>query len=1005
MKIRKKLIEVALPLDAINQASAREKGNPFLKGHPRNLHQWWARRPLAAARAVIFSQMVDDPSEYVDVLLGDPIKRRKAVSVLKARSKVWEAARALAEKASLAGIEAPAPGPEPVLESVAAEIERERLFEIVRRLVLWENTTNPSVLQEARDEIWQSWRRTCAENADHLEARELFDRHRLPMFHDPFAGGGALPLEAQRLGLDAHASDLNPVAVLINKVSIEIPPAFSGAAPVNPESRGRLDHSRTWSGAEGLAEDVRYYARWIRDEAERRIGHLYPRVHISSAITKDRPDLQAYLGRNLPVVAWIWSRTVRSPNPAFATIQVPLASTFMLSTKREKEAYVEPIIEGSGYRFDVKIGAPPEKSLAKKGTKSGGSGSSFLCLMSGTPMPFEYIRSEAKGGRLGMRLVAVVAEGDRGKVYLAPTPEMESVAMAVRANDVPDVDLPAKALGFRIQEYGMSKWRDLFTERQLVALTTLSTLVAETRERVRQDAVAAGFPADSTTLSADGRGGLAYGEAVASIEALVLGKFADYGNTICTWNPTNQNVGHLFTKHAIPMAWDFPEASPLDGGLSFDSIASGVALAVENLPAAGMGKAFQHDSALPLVSDRRPVISTDPPYYDNIGYADLSDFFYFWLRRSLRHVFPSIFATLVVPKAEELVATPHRHGGRAKAEAFFLDGMTRAMHSLVAQGHPGFPVTIFYAFKQAETESEVGTASTGWETFLEAVLRAGFGISGTWPMRTEREARAVGQGTNSLASSIILVCRPRGVTSAATRREFIADLKAELPAALANLQRGSIAPVDLAQAAIGPGMAVFSKYAEVLDADGRALTVRQALGLINDVVDETLAQQEGDFDPESRWAITWLESHGFDAGPSGEAILLSTARGTALNALEQSGIVEAQGGKVRLLRPAELPKDWDPATDPRLTTWEVVHHLIRVLETGGEAAAAQMVVHLGGHAEVGRELAYRLFIICERKKRAAEALSYNGLVQSWREIMRLAHERREPSETQSGFFT
>lgn len=961
--VKKKLIEVALPLDAINVASAREKGNPFLKGHPRNLHQWWARRPVAAARAVIFAQMVDDPSAHPDLF---PTGKKQ-------------------------------------------EKERQRLFRIIEDLVLWENATNETVLQAARDEIWASWRRACAENAGHPRAKELFDRDKLPAFHDPFAGGGSLPLEAQRLGLEAYASDLNPVAVLICKAMIEIPPKFAGRPPVNPEWREEAAGTKTltsWKGAQGLAEDVRYYGRWMRDEAEKRIGHLYPKIEVTAEMAKERPDLKSYVGQRLAVTAWLWTRTVKSPNPAFAQVEVPLAATFMLSTKAGKqEAYVEPVIEEGGYRFTVKVGMPKDAKAAKRGTKSGSSGSSFLCLMSGTPMPFAFLRSEAKAGRMGARLMAIVAEGDRERVYLAPTPEMEATALSAKPTDVPETGLPAKALGFRVQEYGMTRWRDLFTPRQLVALTTFSDLVQEARERVQRDALAAGLPDAPEPLCCGGAGAVAYADAVATVEALVLDKLADYNNTICTWNPTNQNVGHLFTKQAIPMAWDFPEASPLDGGLSFDSIAAGVARSVEPLPALLYGESFQHDCATALAADRSPIIATDPPYYDNIGYADLSDFFYVWLRRSLKPVFPDLFTTLAVPKAGELVAAPYRHGSKDKAESFFLDGMTQAMHRLIEQAHPAFPVTIYYAFKQSESESETGTASTGWETFLDAVIRAGFGISGTWPMRTERAARSVGQGTNALASSIILVCRPRAAEApTATRREFASALKAELPTALKLLQRGNIAPVDLAQAAIGPGMAIYTCYARVVDASGEPVSVREALALINQTLDEALAEQEGDFDADTRWALVWFEQQGFAEGEYGVAEQLSKSKNTSIDGMKEDGLLVSKAGKVRLLRPGELSADWDPSSDNRLTAWETVHQLIRALEAGGESAAAELAKKLGSKAEPARELAYRLYQMCERKKRAAEALSYNALVQSWPEIQRLAREGGTPKTEEAGLF-
>ena len=993
VKSKKKLIEVALPLKAINEASAREKS--IRHGHPSTLHLWWARRPLAAARAVIFAQMVDDPSEYVDTLKSDSKLQRKAENIQKARKKRWDEATETLAKAREAGISAPEPGPEPDLDEILAEIERERLFKIIEELVLWENTTNETVLQKAREEIWQSWRRTCADNADHPRANELFDRKKLPAFHDPFAGGGALPLEAQRLGLEAYASDLNPVAVLINKAMIEIPPKFAGRPPVNPESRkGQLD-IKTWKGAQGLAEDVRYYGQWMRDEAEKRIGHLYPKIEITAAMAKERPDLQPLVGQKLTVIAWLWARTVKSPNPAFRNVDVPLASTFMLSTKPGKEAWVEPVIEDGGYRFTVKVGKPKNAEAAKNGTKLA-RGANFKCLMSGAPIASEHIYGEANAGHMRARLMAVAAEGERSRVYLAPTAEHEAVAGKAKPEWKPEVAMPENPRWFSPPLYGLKTYGELFTPRQLVALTTFSDLVTEVKKRIHPDAIAAGLTDDRTPLHDGGCGVTAYGEAVAVYLACGISRSADFWSNLCIWanQPKNELVTHLFGRQAIPMAWDYAEANPFSGsGGNFEKNLSYVAMGIDFLAGAARGHANQANAATNSVSADK-IVSTDPPYYDNIGYADLSDYFYVWLRRSMKSVFPDVFATLAVPKADELVATPYRHGSKAKAEAFFLDGMTLAMHRLAEQTHQAFPVTIYYAFKQSESDENDGTTNTGWDTFLEAVIRAGFALTGTWPMRTERQGRMVGNGTNSLASSIVLVCRPRAADApTATRREFVAALQRELPEALRHLQAGNIAPVDLAQAAIGPGMAVFTRYAKVLDAQGKALSVREALSLINETLDTALAEQEGDFDADSRWALAWFEQSGFDEGEYGVAEVLATAKATSISGLQSAGILVAGRGKVRLLKPEELPADWDPATDERLTNWETVHHLIRVLEHGGgEKSAADLVAKLGTKAEAARELAYRLYALCERKKRAAEALSYNGLVQSWPELVRLAQE-------------
>jgi putative DNA methylase len=988
--MRKKLIEVALPLEAINKASAREKS--IRHGHPSTLHLWWARRPLAAARAVIFSQMVDDPSTYVDELRADPKLKRRAESVLKAKRKVWEEATALAQKAEGTNVVVPEPGPEPTLDDVLADIERQRLFRIIEDLVLWENTTNESVLQVAREEIWASWRRACAENADHPRAKELFDRNSLPAFHDPFAGGGALPLEAQRLGLESYASDLNPVAVLINKAMIEIPPKFAGKPPANPKSRGDVNlFAREWKGAQGLAEDVRYYGQWMRDEAEKRIGRLYPKVKVTAEMVKSRPDLEPYADRELTVIAWLWARTVKSPNPAFAQVDVPLASTFMLSTKAGKEAYVEPVIENGGYRFTVQVGKPKDAQGANSGTKASGRGANFLCVMSGTPIAGDYIKSEGTAGRMGVRLMAIVAEGNRGRVYLPPTPDMESIALKAEPTWKPEGEIPKRMTGGNCTPYGLTSWGDLFTPRQLVALTTFSDLVQEARERVQRDAIAAGLHHDARHLRDGGAGAQAYADAVGVYLGLGVDKATDYNTTLVAWSPTRDQAKSTFARQALPMVWDYAEINQLARAAGDFSVSlEGGIRFLESGASGGGGAASQADAATQAIS-RHKVVSTDPPYYDNIGYADLSDFFYVWLRRSLRPVYPELFTTLTVPKSEELVATPYRHGGREQAETFFLGGMTHAMNRLSAQAHQDFPVTIYYAFKQAESDDNEGTASTGWDTFLAAVIEAGFAISGTWPMRTERGSRSIGIGTNALASSIILVCRSRTVAApTATRREFVSALKVELPHALAHLQRGNIAPVDLAQAAIGPGMAVYTRYDKVLDAEGKPLTVREALALINQTLDEALAEQEGDFDADSRWALTWFEQQGFDEGEYGLAEQLSKSKNTSVAGMKEAGILAQKPGKVRLLRPDELASDWDPDTDPRLTAWEVVHHLIRVLAKGGEPAASQLVSKLGAKAEIARELAYRLYTLCERKKRAAEALTYNGLVQSWPELLRLA---------------
>lgn len=969
MTTRKKLIEVALPLEKINEASAREKS--IRHGHPSTLHLWWARRPLAAARAVIFAQMVDDPGSW----------------------------------------------PELFPTEAAQEAERQRLFRLIEQLVLWENTTNEDLLQQARDEIWKSWHRTCADNHDHPRAAELFDPDKLPAFHDPFAGGGALPLEAQRLGLESYASDLNPVAVLINKAMIEIPPKFAGMPPVNPEARkGRMALDQQWRGAQGLAEDVRYYGQWMRDEAEKRIGHLYPKIEVTAEMVRERPDLKPYLGQKLTVIAWLWARTVKSPNPAFAHVDVPLASTFMLSTKPGKEAYVEPVItpsprvgEGAGgeggYHFTVRTSKPKDPEAAKNGTKLS-RGANFRCLMSETPIAGDYVKAEGQAGRIDAKLMAIVAEGARGRIYLAPTPEHEAIARQARPTWEPETPLPHDPRNFWTVQYGLTTFGDLFTPRQLVALNTFADLVGEAREQVHRDALAAGLRDDGRGLEVGGTGATAYAEAAAVYFTFAVDRGAESWCSLSRWQSTGDFVAGAYARQALPMIWDYAEVNPFSTSTrNFRDAIEWVAEVTQDLPGTSSGASTQHNAGEKFNSGGVlcKVISTDPPYYDNIGYADLSDFFYVWMRRSLQPVFPSLFATLAVPKAEELVATPYRHGSKEHAERFFLEGMTRVMQHLAEQTHPEFPVTIYYAFKQSETDGFDGTSSTGWETFLDAVIRAGFSISGTWPVRTEREARSISLGSNALASSIVLVCRPRPQSApTVTRRDFLAALKTELPVALKAMQRGNIAPVDLAQASIGPGMAVYTRYGKVIDASGKPLSVREALALINATLDEVLAEQEGDFDADTRWALAWFEQYGFETGEYGVAETLSKAKNTSVAGMVGAGLIASGAGKVRLLRPEDLPAQWDPSADSRLTVWEMVHHLVRALDQG-EQRAAGLLAQLGAQAETARELAYRLYSICERKKRAAEALAYNSLVQSWGEMARLSQEQpREKVPMQQG---
>jgi len=915
--VKRKLIEVALPLEAINVASAREKS--IRHGHPSTLHLWWARRPLAACRAVLFASLVDDPS-------SDPERF---------------------------------PTPKTV------EDERTRLFGIIERLVQWENTTNEAVLEEARAEI----RRSTGGNP--------------PPVLDPFCGGGSIPLEAQRLGLTAYASDLNPVAVLITKALIEIPPRSANLPPVHTDARAGVGGTGAWKGAAGLAEDVRRYGAWMRDEAERRIGHLYPKVRL--------PKEQG--GGQATVIAWLWARTVTCPNPACGA-RMPLVRSFALSTKKGKEAWVEPIVDRAArtVRFEVRTGrgTPPDGTVGRQGAR---------CLVCESPVPLAHVRAESRAKRMDAQLMAIVAEGQRGRIYLEPNDEHEAIARSAEPTWAPETDLPEQALGFRVQGYGMTKHRDLFTPRQLVALTTFSDLVGEARERVLRDAA-----------TASDRDAPAYADAVATYLAFAVDRVADRHTTIATWDssPTKLQLRNTFARQALPMTWDFGEGNPFAASSGTLGPSVGwVAEAVASSPVDASGTARQHDATRATNDAVEPMVSTDPPYYDNVPYADLSDFFYVWLRRSLGGIYPELFGTLLTPKAAELVADSTRYGGREPARSHFEDGLATAFERLRAVADPSVPVTVYYAFKQAESDDDnddgsIAVASTGWETMLEGLLASGFAIDGTWPMRSELANRMRSLGSNALASSIVLVCRSRAADAGiTTRKDFVASLKRELPEALRTLQHGNIAPVDLAQSAIGPGMAVFSRYARVLEPDGSAMRVRTALGLINAVLDEILAEQEGEFDPDTRWAIAWYEQHGMKDAEYGVAETLSKAKNTSVGGLVEAGIVAAARGRVRLLARDEYDADWDPARDRRVPAWEATQRLVRVLLADGEAAAGELLGRLGGLGDTARDLAYRLYGVAERKGWTEEARAYNALVVAWTDLSRGAEAARAAGPAQA----
>lgn len=955
MTDRRKLIEVALPLETINRESAREKS--IRHGHPSTLHLWWARRPLAAARAVLFAQLVDDPSSHPDRFPTEEDQRR----------------------------------------------ERERLHGIIERLVVWENVRDESLLAEARAEIMAST-----------------DNNPPPIL-DPFAGGGTIPLEAQRLGLEAHASDLNPVAVLINKALIEIPPKFRDQQPVSPEAEQRIGGYR---GAEGLAADVRAYGQWMRDEAERRIGHLYPKADLSLAEERGSdPALAEERGTSVSkpvpkpqpanVIAWIWARTVTCPNPACG-IEMPLVRSWWLGKKKGKEAYAVPSVvtdpqHPSGQRVKFDIGHDPAKApTAETDGTVGRTGAECVACHSGVDL--KYVRAEGKAGRLSAQLMSIVAEGQRRRVYLPASEEQVARADVPTPDTIPTASIPPQAPSFRVQAYGMTRWSDLFTPRQLTALTTFSDLVGEARERVLQNALAAGME-EGASLERGGTGAAAYADAVATFLAMALSRTLNKSTAINSWDssPKMEAVRGLFARQAIPMAWDFAESN-ITGGSSGDygEDLKWVTQVLDRLPIFGdAGVAVQADAS--VSNAQGALISTDPPYYDNIGYSDLSDFFYVWLRRSLRSVHPQLLSTMLVPKAEELVANPYRHDGKDGAKIFFEDGFRSVFARARESALDDFPIIVYYAFKQSETSGDE-TASSGWETLLEGMIRSGWSITATWPMRSELSNRMIASGTNALASSIVLSLRPRPESAPTTdRRGFIATLQAELPDALRNLQQGAIAPVDLPQAAIGPGMAVFSRYAGVIEPDGTKMTVRSALARINEILDQVLSDQEGDFDPTTRFAIAWYRGHGYAAGLFGDADSLARARNTAVATLDHDEVLISRAGKVTLIKPADLRSDYDVLSDDDTSTWEALHHTIRLLEADGVPAAGAFLAAAESRddgaveGDLVKELAFLLNRVAEKNGWTKDQLSFNSLATSWPEIVDASRQEQGGTSTQSTF--
>lgn len=956
-----------MPLEAINQESAREKS--IRHGHPSTLHLWWARRPLATCRAVLFASLVDDPSAHPDKFPTEEEQQveRQRLHDLISKIETVGNKQVVRGLVSWDDIQVDEYGTSPIIEAAQKEIAR---------CLAWENNHKPPTEPEAVRKYLQQY---------------------APPVYDPFCGGGSIPLEAQRLGIEAHGSDLNPVAVLITKALIEIPPKFKDQPPINPEARKTKDINQ-WRGAQGLAEDVRYYGKWMRDEAQKRIGHLYPKVELP----KEHGSGKA------TVIAWLWARTVKCPNPACGC-QMPLVSSFNLSTKKGKEAWIEPVIDHSQQppivNFEVKTGTgtPPEPPKIGRGAK-------FRCLVCNQVANEKDIRGEFLAKRNNAQLMAIVAEGEKGRIYLPPSEKQLAIAMSAKPDWKPEEEMNQETSNLVSgRGYGITHWHEIFTSRQLVALTTFSDLVKEVREKIKQDAVAAGMTDDNSSLNEGGIGATAYADAIATYLVFAVDKVADYCSSTCSWNIGRDGLRNTFARQAIPMTWDYAEANPLsDSTGNILGALDWIATVIEQSSCNANGIVKQIDATTSEIYRESIVVSTDPPYYDNIGYADLSDFFYVWLRRSLSSIYPDLFSTLLVPKEPELVATSYRFGGsKQKAKEFFEQGLNKAFERMRKMASEKYPLTIYYAFKQTETETDdngsSSTSSTGWETMLEGLIKAGFSITGTLPMRTERSSRTIATDTNALASSIALVCRPRlDDAPSATRRQFLKQLQTEFPIDLKNLQQGNIAPVDLAQASIGLGMSVFSRYSQVLEADGNPMRVRTALQIINSYIDEFLNEQEGEFDPDTRWALTWFEQYQFEDGQYGDAETLSKAKNISINGLKDAGILVAKHGKARLLKREELPKSWNPADDNRTPDWEATQHLIQTLDKQGETGAAKLLAQLGDKGEVCRDLAYRLYVICDRQGWTQEAISYNSLVTSWSEISRLSAMEQQSEKMVQG---
>ena len=913
---RKKLIEVNIPLQAINVESAKDAS--LTHGHPSTLHRYWSRKPLAACRAVIFASMVDDPSECEDEFPTEPEQNA----------------------------------------------ERNRLHNIIKRLVIWKTCNDENLLAEARYEIAYSAARNNGENLNVFRAKFKNDPEAVlhylhdycPAVYDPFCGGGSIPLEAQRLGLRARASDLNPLPVLLNKAMIELPPKFHNQKPINPDadpmgmftSTGRQRTRIPWKGTAGLANDIRYYGAWMREEAYKRVGHLYPKVQLSN-------------GTSATVVAWLWTRTVPCINPACG-LQMPLMTTFQLSKKKGNEHWTKPVIDRNSNTVSWVV-QNHDEGVPKHGTVNRNGA---YCVGCGSAVKLSYVREQAKAGEMREIMIGVVAEGERRKIFLTPTDVDTQAALSTEPSRKPRGKLPNQALGFRLQNYGIIEWHQLFSERQLTTLNTFGTLLTEVHSQMMKDGASNG-----------------YASAVCLYLSLAIGRLAESNCRSSWWQNSGDFVAPTFARQTLQMIWAFAEANVFSNSTQhWQAQAEWIAKVVGNLPVyANNGEVHQADAATTTYAVDAPVIVTDPPYYNNIGYADLSDFFYVWLRPLLRDTYPEIFGGIMTPKDEEITASP-RFEDPAQ---HFEELLGKAFLQMRQCCSDRFPTSIFYAYKQQE-EGQDGKTSTGWETMLAATINAGFKIISTWPMRTE-QPKALKTNKNALASSVVLVCRTRSENATTiTRAEFLQELKKEMPPALDKLTRiANIRPVDLAQAAIGPGMEIYSRYSKIIRISGEIVPIREVLIHINNEISAYHEKETGELDPESQFCLTWLQQHGYMEGNFGDAEGLSKAKDVDIAAMHNKVLI-AERGKVRLLKREEYA---ERENSENMTAWEgclrMVWHLSGVERSGGISGCTAVTRSMNDY-ESAKRLARILYTYYESRGDAESASHYNNLVTQWQYI-------------------